>query len=68
MRFGFLLNRVVNPIVLGTMFFVVIMPTGLMLRWLRRSSLRQGYDPAARTYWTARTPPGPKPESLERQF
>ncbi len=68
MRFGFLLNRIVNPIVLGAMFFVIVLPTGIVLRLVRGSSLREGYDAGARSYWRERTPPGPKPESLERQF
>lgn len=68
MRFGLLLGRIVNPIVLGIMFYLVVMPMGLVLRLVRRTSLRQGYNAAAASYWETRTPPGPKPESLERQF
>ncbi len=68
MRFGLLLNKIVNPIVLGVMFYVVVWPTGLVLRLFRRTSLRQGYDAGAKSYWEPRTPPGPDPKSLERQF
>lgn len=68
MRFGLLLNRIVNPIVLGVMFYLVVLPMGLALRLVRRTSLRQGFNATAASYWETRTPPGPKPESLERQF
>ena len=68
MRFGLILNKIVNPLVLGVMFYVVIWPTGIALRLIRGTSLRQGYDVDASSYWEPRTPPGPKPKSLERQF
>lgn len=32
MRFGLLLNRIVSPIVLGVVFFLVVTPTGLIMR------------------------------------
>ena len=31
-RFGLLLHRIVSPVVLGVMFFVVITPMGLVMR------------------------------------
>jgi hypothetical protein len=68
MRLGLLMHRVVNPVVLGVIFYLAVLPTGLVLRLLRRSTLRNPYDANAASYWIPRTPPGPTPKSLERQF
>jgi hypothetical protein len=68
MRLGIVLNRIVNPIVLAIMFFGVVTPTGLLMRLFGRAPLRLRYEPDAPSYWVRRTPPGPPPQSLERQF
>jgi len=67
-RFGLLLHRIVSPIVLGVMFFVVITPMGLVMRALGKDPLRLRYDREARTYWIDRRPPGPAPDTLNNQF
>jgi Saxitoxin biosynthesis operon protein SxtJ len=67
-KLGLLLHTIVNPIVLGIMFYVVVTPTGLIMRLLGKDLLRLKRDPAAASYWIERTPPGPKPESLGDQF
>ena len=68
MRFGLLLHRMVSPIVLGIMFFGVITPIGLLMRTLGKDPLRLKLDKAAGSYWIARTPPGPAPETFKDQF
>ena len=67
-RFGLLLHRITSPLVLGIMFFAVITPMGWIMRALGKDLLRLKIDPAATSYWIARTPPGPTPESLKDQF
>jgi hypothetical protein len=67
-RFGLLLHKIVSPIVLGIMFFLVVTPIGLVMRALGKDLLRLRFDAAARSYWLDRTPPGPPPESLSDQF
>ncbi len=69
MRFGALLHRIVNPVILGLMFFVVITPVGLLMRAFGKDPLRLKFQRGtAGTYWISREPPGPPPDSLERQF
>lgn len=65
---GLLLQRIVSPIMLGVVFFGVVLPTGLIMRALRRDLLRLAREPEAETYWIVREPPGPDPESLYEQF
>ena len=67
-RFGLLLHRTVSPVALGIMFFLVITPMGLIMRGRGKDPLRLRFDRAARTYWIERQPPGPAPDSLNRQF
>jgi hypothetical protein len=67
-RFGLLLHRIVSPVVLGIMFFLVITPIGVIMRAVGKDPLRLGRDEQARSYWIERRPPGPKPDTLNNQF
>ena len=68
LKFGLLLYKVMNPLVLGLLFFVTIMPIGLVMRAFGKDFLRLRRDPGAKTYWIDRTPPGPPPQSMKNQF
>lgn len=67
-RFGLLLHNVVNPIVMALIFYGAVLPTGLMVRAMRKDLLRLKRDPQAQSYWIKREPPGPAPDSMTRQF
>lgn len=67
-RFGLLLHKIVSPIVLGIMFYLVITPTGLLMRVLGKDLLRLKFERRAGSYWIERTPPGPAPDTLKDQF
>jgi len=67
-RFGLLLHKIVNPVVMGAIFFAVILPSGLLMRVFRKDPLKLKRDPNAITYWTRRDPPGPTGESLKHLF
>lgn len=67
-RLGLLLGRVMNPVVLGLMFFLVITPLGLLMRALGKRPIPLAPDPAQETYWTRRDPPGPDGGSMTNQF
>lgn len=68
MKFGLVLHKVMNPIVLGAMYFIVITPVGLLMRAFGKDPLTLQPDRKADTYWIPREPPGPDPDSLNRQF
>lgn len=67
-RFGLLLHAVVNPAVMGLLFFGTVLPIGLILRLTGKDLLNLKRDPAANSYWINRQPPGPKPETMVHQF
>ena len=65
---GLGLSKVVNPLVLGFLFFVTITPMALIMRMMGKDPLRLKFDPGAESYWIERRPPGPEPETMNRQF
>jgi hypothetical protein len=67
-NFGLLLHRVVSPIALGIMSFLLITPMGLLMRAMGKDPLRLHRDANARSYWIERQPPGPAPETIKDQF
>lgn len=68
LKFGLLLYKVMNPLILGLLFFVTIMPIGLVMRAFGKDFLRLRLDRTAKSYWIDRTPPGPPPQSMRNQF
>jgi hypothetical protein len=67
MKLGLVLHKIVNPIVMGLLFYGTILPTGLIMRMRGNDLLRLKRQPDADSYWIARTP-GPAPESMRDQF
>lgn len=67
-RFGLLLGRVTNPLVMGVVFFVVVTPAAFVFRLAGKDPLRLKREPGAKSYWIAREPPGPAPDTMSNQF
>ena len=65
---GLLLHHVVNPVVMALMFYGAILPMALLLRALGKDLLRLKREPQAASYWIAREPPAPAPDSMSKQF
>lgn len=68
MKLGILLGKVVSPIALGILFYGVLTPIGAMMRLAGKDPLRLKLDSSANSYWIAREPPGPPPDSMTNQF
>jgi hypothetical protein len=68
LRFGMLLNRIVSPVVLGFLFYVVVTPMGMLMRLFGKSNVLPRRSVPDGSYWIRRDPPGPKPDSLNHQF
>lgn len=50
MKLGVLISRVTTPIILGVVFFLVIMPLGLIRRMFGRDNLARRFDDSAASY------------------
>ncbi|MCP4559954.1 MAG: hypothetical protein GY873_04015 [Bosea sp.] len=68
MKFGLLLAAIINPIVLGILFFLVFTPMAFIARLVGKDFLRLKKQPEAKSYWIVRDPPGPEPVSMKDQF
>jgi hypothetical protein len=66
--FSVILGYFVSRILLTIIFFVVIIPTGFLMRLLGKDPMDRKLDPDAKTYWIKREEGPPDPESYERQF
>ncbi len=68
MKFGLLLHKITNPVIMGLIFFLTVTPTALIMRAMGKDPLRRKFDPSATSYWIDRDPPGPEPETMKQQF
>lgn len=66
-RLGEILAMIMNPIVLGVMFFGLVTPIALVGKLMGRDELRLKRRNRT-TYWLDRVPPGPRADSFFRQF
>jgi hypothetical protein len=67
-KLALLLSKVMNPVIMAILFFLVVAPIGLLMRLFGKRPLALGFDPAAKSYWIERKPPGPLPGSMKNQF
>ncbi len=63
-KFGIFLGRIVSPLVMGIIFFLVVTPIGLIMRILGKDLLNLKYN-KENSYWIDKT--GPK-SSMKNQF
>lgn len=68
MKLGLALHRVLNPLIMGLIFYGVFAPFGLVMRLFGWDGLRRKIDRGADSYWIDRDPPGPEPDSMKMQF
>lgn len=64
---GLLLGKIVSPIVLGVIFFVLITPISLITRLFGRDELKMKKR-SVDSYWVDRSPPGPSSDSFKNQY
>ena len=63
-KFGLLLGRFISPLIMGIIFFVVVTPTGIIMRLLKKDLLNLKYN-KKESYWIDKT--GPK-SKMKNQF
>jgi hypothetical protein len=66
-RFGMLLHRIVNPLVMLAVFVLVFLPGGLIMR-MRHDPLKLRRPRSATTYWIERSGDEAAPTSMTNQF
>ena len=64
-KFGLLIGSIVAPIVMAFIYFVTVLPTGLIMRLLGKDLLKQKLDKNAKSYWFKRSEPM---GSMKNQF
>ena len=63
-KFGMLLGRIISPLIMGIIFFLVVTPIGLIMRILGKDLVNLKYN-NNKTYWIEKT--GPK-SKMKNQF
>ncbi len=67
-KLGMLLNQIVNPIIMGLMFFAAVTPLGWLMRKRGGDPLGLKMEPDAKSYWITREPEAPGPGAMTKQF
>jgi len=63
-KFGLILSKVVSPVIMGIIFFLVVTPIGILMRILKKDLLNLKYN-NKNTYWIKKK----EPEStMKNQF
>ena len=65
MKFGIFLGSIISPFVMGVVFFMVVTPIGLIMRFLGKDLLRIKKSKFVSTYWISR---GEQNNTMKRQF
>lgn len=63
-----ILHAIASPLALGAIFFLAVTPMAIIRRKKSRKVFPMTKDPALASYWIPRTPAGPDPKTLTRQY
>jgi hypothetical protein len=61
------IGMVVSNVLVGFVFFIVVWPIGLIMRWKRGDSMNLLFDKTAKSYWVKRSSPT-NPRQYFRQY
>ncbi len=67
MYFGFILGKIVSPIVLAIIFYILISPIAIIIKLMGRDELLLKVVPKD-SYWKSRNPKTIEPESFKNQY
>ena len=62
-QFGILLGKIISPIIMSLVFFVIVTPVGLLVRILKKDVM--GLKKSSSSYWINREH---KPQKMSKQF
>ncbi len=63
-KFGIILGKIISPLIMGIIFFLVVTPTGLIMRLLRKDILNLKYN-KDKSYWIKKNE---KKNNMKNQF
>jgi hypothetical protein len=63
-KFGLFLGKIVSPLIMGAIFFIVVTPTGILMRVFKKDLLNLKFN-SNKSYWIEKT--GPK-SKMKNQF
>ena len=63
-KFGLLLGKFISPLIMGIIFFIVVTPTGIIMRLFKKDLLNLKYN-KKESYWINKS--GPK-SKMKNQF
>ena len=63
-KFGILLGKIISPLIMGLIFFVVVTPIGLLMRLLNKDLLNLKFN-KSKSYWIEKSEPKSK---MKNQF
>ncbi len=63
-KFGILLGKIISPLIMGIIFFLVVTPTGILMRVLKKDILSLKFN-KNKSYWIEKN--GPK-SKMKNQF
>lgn len=67
-KFGMLLARIIQPIVMALVFFLTVTPIGLLMRAFGKDPMRKEMGPKFESYWQHRDPEKDRTGSMKDQF
>lgn len=67
LKFGFFMHSIINPILMGLVFFLTVLPTGIILKILGKDPMHRKFESDSKTYWIERNQKISK-ESFDNQF
>lgn len=67
-QFGQLMHTIINPLLMGLIFFLTVVPTAIVLKLMGKDPMRRQYDTKASSYWIIREDSRLTKDSFDNQF
>ncbi len=67
-KLGLVLQKIMTPLIMGVLFYLLFTPIGVLLRIFGKDPMRKKLEPQSKTYWMGRGESEPKPQTLSNQF
>ena len=63
-KFGMYLGKIISPLIMGIIFFLVVTPIGLLMKMFKKDLLDLKYN-SKKTYWIKKTGPKSKMKNIQ---